>query len=416
MQHKLQPVRGTKDLIGDDYLLHKYVIDISSKIAANYGYNFLATPIFEFTDVFKRTLGETADVVTKEMYSFLDRGNESLTLRPEFTASIARCFISNGLSHNLPLKFFTTGPLFRYERPQKGRQRQFHQINMECLGIASPYMDSEVIAMAAHILSSLGVLQYTKLELNSLGDKESRVKYHLALIDYFSSYKNELSDDSKIRLEKNPLRILDSKDENDKKIIINAPFCYDYYNSESKDFFEQVTQALDQLSIDYTLNPRLVRGLDYYSHTAFEFTTDRLGAQGTVLGGGRYDGLIELMGGPKTSAIGFAAGIERLTELIDYKPSTARPIVVIATHNNMIKPANELACALRHEDFFIEISYEGDVGKKMKRANKLNAKIAIFIGEEELLQNSVKIKFLDSREEKIIALDKLIDYLAPHKN
>jgi histidyl-tRNA synthetase len=411
MSNKLQPVRGTKDLIGEEYLKHKYIIDKSSHIAKNYGFQLLATPIIEFTDVFKRTLGETADVVTKEMYSFADRGNESITLRPEFTASIARCFISNGLNHQLPLKFYCHGPLFRYERPQKCRQRQFHQINMESLGASSPYSDCEIIAMAAHILEEIGILQHTELHLNTLGDKESRDNYRKNLVEYFSDYKNELSEDSKIRLIKNPLRILDSKDEIDKKIIASLP-AQQFLNSKSQEFYGKLKESLQALNIKFIESPKLVRGLDYYNDTVFEFVTTMLGTQGTVLAGGRYDGLIELMGGPNVPAVGFAGGIERLAELIDYKPQEARPISIIALNEEYFKHALQIASLLRRENFTVEISFEGDVSKKMKQANKINSKLAIFIGEEEIKNNMFKVKNLDLREEFNIPSNQLIDKLA----
>ena len=278
MSHKLQPVRGTKDILADDYRVFSHVQNTARHVSFLYGFKEISTPIFEFTEVFKKTLGEESDVVGKEMYMFEDRGGESITLRPEFTAGIARAFISGGLTNQLPLKLFSTGPLFRYERPQKGRQRQFHQINFEMLGVADPMADVEVISMGAHVLDALGVSDKIKLEINSLGDKDSREKYRDALVEYLNDYKNDLSDDSKIRLEKNPMRILDSKDEGDKKIVEDAPVIGDYYSNEAADFFAAVTEGLSGLGVEYGLNNRLVRGLDYYSHTAFEFTTNQLGS------------------------------------------------------------------------------------------------------------------------------------------
>jgi histidyl-tRNA synthetase len=411
MSNKLQPVRGTKDIYFEDYLKHKHVIDIANTITSLYGYTTIATPIFEFTEVFKRTLGDVSDVVTKEMYTFIDRGGDSITLRPEFTAGIARALISNGLAQDLPLKFFSHGPLFRHERPQKGRFRQFHQINAESLGIASPYQDSEIIAMGAQILRELGILEKTKLELNTLGDLETRQKYRQALVDYFNSYKNELSEESKIRLEKNPLRILDSKDEGDKKIAKSAPVILEYLTSEANEFFEKVKEGLLIAGVKYQINPHLVRGLDYYCHTAFEFITEELGTQGTVLGGGRYDGLIKMLGGPETPAVGFAAGIERIAELLDYKAEPLKPIAIIPIDQQYLPEAMSLAHILREHHFGAILDYTGNTAKRMKRANKLNAVIAIFIGEEEIAKQIVKVRDLGTGEEKEVQNNRLMDYL-----
>ncbi|MBZ0325847.1 MAG: histidine--tRNA ligase, partial [Alphaproteobacteria bacterium] len=279
----LQPVRGTHDLLPDDSRRHRHLVETARRIAALYGYEEMATPIFEFSEVFKRTLGEVSDIVTKEMYSFTDRGGEEITLRPEGTAGIARALISGGLSQSLPLKFFYQGPMFRYERPQKGRLRQFHQFGVELLGVAEPQGDVEAIAVGARLLAALGIADRTRLELNSLGDGASRTAYRAALVAYFSDHRDALSDDSRVRLERNPLRILDSKDEGDRRIIGGAPPLADHLNAESADFFAQVRTGLDDLGIAYLVNQTLVRGLDYYCHTAFEFTTQTLGAQGTVL-------------------------------------------------------------------------------------------------------------------------------------
>ncbi|MBF0394553.1 MAG: histidine--tRNA ligase, partial [Alphaproteobacteria bacterium] len=312
----LQPVRGTHDLLPEEARRHRRVEDTAFEIAERYGYGEIATPIFEFTEVFARTLGETSDVVTKEMYTFTDRGGESITLRPEGTAGVARAFISGGLSQHLPLKFFYRGPMFRYERPQKGRLRQFHQVGVEFLGVSDPLADAEVIGLGAHLLDALGLAGRVQLELNSLGDAESRAAYREALVAYLSRFKDALSKESLDRLERNPLRILDSKDEGDRRVVADAPLLGDHLNEASRAFFDGLKRGLDGLGVAYRVNPRLVRGLDYYCHTAFEFTTDALGAQGTVLAGGRYDGLIGQMGGPATPGIGWAAGVERLGMLL----------------------------------------------------------------------------------------------------
>ncbi|HEY9536701.1 MAG TPA: histidine--tRNA ligase, partial [Kiloniellaceae bacterium] len=309
----LQPVRGTRDILPDEMRRHRVVVETARALAARYGYHEMATPVFEFTEVFKRTLGETSDVVTKEMYTFSIGDGEQVTLRPEATAGVARALISGGLTQSLPLKVFYNGPMFRHERPQKGRYRQFHQIDVELLGVSEPLADVEIIALGADILAALGLGEHTTLELNTLGDLESRKAYRAALVDYFSAYQDKLSADSRDRLVRNPLRILDSKDQGDRKLIEGAPLFGDYLNQQSRDFFARVLEGLDLLGIGYTLNDRLVRGLDYYTHTAFEFTTTALGAQGTVLAGGRYDGLVETMGGPSVPGIGWAAGVERLS-------------------------------------------------------------------------------------------------------
>ncbi len=285
---ELQPIRGTRDLIGEDQLRHQHVIDTARRIAALYGFEEWSTPLFEDTRVFTRTLGETSDVVTKEMYTFTDRGGELLTLRPEATAGICRALVSNGLTQTLPQKVFYTGPMFRYERPQKGRYRQFHQIDIELIGSPEPLADAEVIACGWDVLSGLGVAADTTLEVNTLGDRASRDAYRSALVSYFQPHKHNLSEDSLNRLERNPLRILDSKDERDKRILADAPTIVPYLTEQAAKFYADLKRHLDRFGVPYRENPRIVRGLDYYGHTAFEFVTTRLGAQGTVLGGGRY--------------------------------------------------------------------------------------------------------------------------------
>ncbi len=297
MSEKLQAPRGTQDLMGDEYRVHAHITAVANQIAETYGYEPIATPIFESTSVFKRTIGETSDIVGKEMYTFQDRGGDDLTLRPEGTAGAIRAVISNGLTQNMPLKLMYTGPMFRYERPQLGRRRQFHQIGVECLGVSHPYVDVETIALGYQILKTLGLADRVVLEINTIGDTESRQAYRQALINYFIPIKDKLSHDSQDRLMRNPLRILDSKDEGDRVLVKDAPQFEDYLNESSTSFFAEVCVGLDSLNIPYQINRRLVRGLDYYNHTAFEFVTTDLGAQGTVLAGGRYDGLMSQMGG-----------------------------------------------------------------------------------------------------------------------
>ena len=408
----LQPVRGTHDLYAEDGRRHRHVVETARAVAETYGYDEIATPIFEFSEVFKRTLGDVSDIVTKEMYSFVDRGGEALTLRPEGTAGVCRALVSNGMLQNLPLKFFYHGPMFRYERPQKGRQRQFHQIGIELLGVAQPQADVEVIALGARILERLGIRGRITLELNTLGDTESRQAYRTALVGYLSGFKDKLSEDSRMRLDRNPLRILDSKDEGDRRIVANAPLFSDHLNEVSRTFFAAVTADLDRLGIEYKLNPLLVRGLDYYSHTAFEFTTDALGAQGTVMAGGRYDGLLEMMGGPATPGVGWAAGIERLAMLAEAPQAKRRPIAVIPAGDAAQGPALQLAERLRGAGFTVDLGYSGNLGKRMKRANKVGAIAAVILGEDELARNGVTLRDLDSGEQEALPLVDLEERLA----
>ena len=408
----LQPVRGTRDILPEEMRRHRRVVETGRDLAMGYGYLEWSTPIFEFTDVFRRPLGETSDVVSKEMYSFTDRGGEDLTLRPEATAAVARAFLSEGLTQQLPCKFFSHGPMFRYERPQKGRWRQFHQINVELLGVPEPLGDVEIIALGVHVLDELGVLGKTALELNTLGDPASRAAYRDELVDYFNDHREKLSPDSRERLTRNPLRILDSKDEGDRRMSLGAPTMMSHLNQESEDFFIQVKQDLDALGIAYSLNPRLVRGLDYYTHTIFEFTTTELGAQGSVLGGGRYDGLVELLGGPPMPGVGWAAGVERLAMLLVEGPPAPRPIVVIPVGEAAETPALTLTQRLRRAGFAVELGFSGNLSKRMRRANKISARAAVLLGEDELAQNAATVRDLESGEQEIVSLDALTGRLA----
>lgn len=411
----LQPVRGTRDILPEEMRRQRAVIETARETAERYGYLEMATPIFEFTEVFKRTLGDTSDIVTKEMYTFSMKEGEQITLRPENTAGVARALMSGGLGQQLPLKFFYAGPMFRHERPQKGRQRQFHQFGAELLGVPKAQGDVELIALGAHILSGLGVYENTKLELNTLGDTDSRKAYRDALIAYFSDHREALSPDSQERLERNPLRILDSKNEGDRKLVAGAPVFSDYLNSESQDFFATVKQGLESLGIAYELNPRLVRGLDYYCHTAFEFTTDLLGAQSAVMAGGRYDGLVETMGGPATPGVGWAAGVERLSMLMNREIAAPRPVAVVPVGQATEEAALILTQKLRHAGYGVELGFSGNVGKRMKRANKLGACAAVLLGEDELANDSATIRDLDSGEQELVSLDTVIEYLARYR-
>ena len=408
----LQPVRGTQDLLPDAYRRHRAVVETARRIAEGFGYHEIATPIFEFTEVFSRPIGETTDIVSKEMYTFADRGGEEITLRPEYTAGIVRAVMSNGLTQSLPLKFFAAGPMFRYERPQKGRFRQFHQIDIELIGAAQPTADIELIALGAEILDALGVLKHTVLELNTLGDSASRQAYRTALVDFYGQHRDALSEDSRRRLEANPLRILDSKDEGDKRINAEAPGFADYLTPEAKDFFAEVCAGLTALGISYALNPRLVRGLDYYCHTAFEFVTTSLGAQGTVLGGGRYDGLMGVMGGPETPGVGWAAGIERLALLIEEPPAPPRPIALVPLGKPAEMLALRLAQSLRRAGFAIELGYSGNLKRRLQRANKINARAAVILGDDEIAKQAAAVRDLDSGEQAEIPLASLAERLA----
>jgi histidyl-tRNA synthetase len=407
----LQPVRGTHDLLPADAVRHRAVVESAREVALRYGYSEMATPIFEFSDVFRRSLGDTSDVVTKEMYTFTDKGGEEVTLRPEGTAGVARAVISNGLVQDLPLKFFYAGPMFRYERPQKGRLRQFHQIGIELIGVAQPLADIEVIACGAAILRELGVLDRAVLEINTLGDAESRRAYRDVLVDYLRQFWNELSEDSRLRLERNPLRVLDSKDEGDRRIIAEAPLYSDYLTTAAREFFAEVTAGLDALGIRYQLNPRLVRGLDYYGHTAFEITAEELGAQKTIMAGGRYDGLIAEMGGPPTPGIGWAGGIERIGTLIAEPPPSPRPIAVVPIGTAAEREGVILADRLRRSGFVIDLGYSGNLGKRLKRANKLNARAAIILGADELAKGAATLRDLDSGVQEEVPLAALEERL-----
>jgi histidyl-tRNA synthetase len=410
MASQLQPVRGTHDLLPDSYSQHHRVIESASAVARLYGFARMDTPIFEFSEVFHRAVGDTSDIVTKETYTFTDRGGESITLRPEFTAAIVRSFISNGLQQNLPFKAFYAGPAFRYERPQKGRLRQFHQIGAELLGAAEPMADVELIALGMHTLRVLGLSDSVTLEINSLGDAESRANYREALVAYLRQHERDLSDDSKLRLDKNPLRILDSKNEGDRDILEDAPILHDYFTPNAAQHFAAVKAGLDALGIAYRVSDKLVRGLDYYSHTVFEITTDKLGAQGTVLAGGRYDGLVKLMGGQDVPGIGFAAGVERLVALMEDQPLVQhKPVATIIPMSEAAEAEGwKLAQSLRAEGIATDIAYKGNAKKRFERANKAGAAFAVILGEDELANGTVTCKNLATGVQETMTRDALI--------
>ncbi|HYM72348.1 MAG TPA: histidine--tRNA ligase [Stellaceae bacterium] len=403
----LQPVRGTQDLLPDAARRHRRVGETARQAAALYGFDEIATPIFEFTEVFARPIGEHTDIVAKEMYSLKDRGGEDLSLRPENTAGVVRAVLSNALTQSTPLKFFYSGPMFRYERPQKGRFRQFHQIGVELLGVAQAQADIEVIALGHRILKELGIGQRVVLELHTLGDPQSRAAYRQALIAYFSARRSELSEDSRRRLDTNPLRILDSKDPGDIRINTDAPPFDRHLNDGSREFFASVRDGLDRLGIAYRLNPRLVRGLDYYCHTVFEFVTTDLGAQGTVLAGGRYDGLVELMGGPAMAGVGWAAGIERLALLIDEPPKPERPIALVPIGDQAEATALALAEELRSAGLVVDFGYSGNLQRRMRRADRIGARAAVLFGTDELAAGRLTLRDFDSGEQSAVPRDEL---------
>ena len=406
-------MRGTHDILPEQSRLHRRIVETARDLAERYGYVEMSTPIFEFTEVFKRTLGDTSDIVTKEMYTFADRSGDEITLRPEGTAGIARALISGGLGQSLPLKLFYQGPMFRHERPQKGRLRQFHQIGVELLGAAQPIGDVEVIALAAHILHALGVASHTVLELNTLGDSASRAAYREVLVGYLTAHKDRLSEDSLQRLERNPLRILDSKDQGDREVVAEAPVFSDYLTDDARAFFDRVRAGLDDLSIAYKINPRLVRGLDYYCHTAFEFTTEHLGAQGTVLAGGRYDGLVETMGGPPTPGVGWAAGIERLAMLLGAGVAVPRPVVVVPVGADVQAEAFKITQRLRLAGIAADMGFSGNLSRRMKRADRLGASYALILGSDELARNAATLRDMETGDQEEVALDALVDRLQP---
>jgi len=404
---ELQPARGTQDLLPETMRRHRRVSDTAREQARLYGFAEIATPVFEFTEVFARPIGEHTDIVAKEMYTFNDRGGEEITLRPENTAGVVRAVLSNGLTQSTPLKFFYSGPMFRYERPQKGRFRQFHQIGVELLGVAQPQADIEVIALGHRILEALGIGNRVTLDINTLGDPESRARYRGALVDYYTQHRAELSEDSQRRLDSNPLRILDSKDPGDIGINGSAPAFGLYLNEPSREFFARVKEGLGLLGIECRENPRLVRGLDYYTHTVFEFVTTDLGAQGTVLAGGRYDGLVEVMGGPAMPGVGWAAGIERLAMLIGEPPALARPIALVPLGEAAERAALKLGEALRDAGLVVELTYSGNLQRRMRRADRIGARAAVLIGDNELAQNAATLRDLDSGAQELVPLGDL---------
>lgn len=385
-----RPIRGTQDMLGETADRFHHVVTTFDKVRRLYGFKRIEMPVFENTAVFARSLGETSDVVGKEMYTFEDRGGDSLTLRPEFTAGIARAYITEGWQQHAPLKVATHGPLFRYERPQKGRFRQFHQLDAEVIGAAEPATDVELLVMADHLLRELGISEGVTLKLNTLGDAASRDAWRAALVKHLEAHAGELSEDSLTRLERNPMRILDSKDPRDRPAADSAPDIDAYLTAEAGAFFEKVTAGLDAAGVAWTRDARLVRGLDYYRHTAFEFVPDagsalaeKLGSQSTILGGGRYDGLIETLGGPPTPAVGWAAGIERLAMLVE---TEAEPfdVVIALEDDNALDRATQFLAALRNQEISADMVATGSRRKRFGKAAKLRSRVLVSLQHGQL--------------------------------
>lgn len=394
-KNPVKAVKGTRDLLPTEYSRFVFLRNHFEKITSLYGFGLIETPILESLQVFTHSLGESSDVVTKQMYCFKDNNDEALVLRPEGTAGVARAFVNEGLSQEVPVKLSYYGPMFRYERPQKGRYRQFFQMGAELIGAAQAQADIECIACAAQLLKAIGLENRVQLQINSIGDIESRNNYRQALTDYLKNNFDQLSQDSQNRLEKNPLRILDSKDEKDKALLVNAPKFSNYLNESSKKFFDDVLEGLQKLNINFKVDDYLVRGFDYYCHTVFEFTTNELGSQNAVLSGGRYDGLIEDLGGPKTPGVGWAAGVDRLSLMIEEPKLSQRPISIIPTEDTQQSLALQLCQEIRQNGLRADLSYSGNIQKRLKRANKIQSKFAIILGSRELEQNKYVLKNLD---------------------
>ena len=419
MTEQIQPVRGMSDILPGDSAMWQAVESLLRGVMHAYGYREIRVPVVERTDLFRRSIGEVTDIVEKEMYTFADRNDESLTLRPEATAGIVRSGITHGLFHNQRQKLWCTGPMFRYEKPQKGRYRQFYQFDAEALGYAGPDVDAEMIIMSSRIWNAMG-LSGLELQLNSLGTPEARAGYRDVLHTYFSEHSGELDDDSRRRLDRNPMRILDSKNPAMQSLVAGAPLITDHLDPESAEHFEGLKSFLDDAGISYTLNPRLVRGLDYYTRTVFEWVTDQLGAQGAVCSGGRYDGLVEYLGGRPTPAIGWALGMERLLELWQLsgggRGDDEPQVYLVAVGEGTERAAFQLAETLRdaRPGLRLEVNCGGGGFKaQMKRADRSGARVALVLGEMELEQGTVGVKALRADvEQQAVARDQVAEALS----
>ena len=409
----IKAVRGTKDIIGEEAKKYVYISNVAQKMFENYGYNFVKTPIFEETELFKRGIGEATDVVEKEMYTFKDRGDRSITLRPENTASLVRCYLENAIYAKEEIsRFYYNGSMFRYERPQAGRQREFNQIGLEVFGEKSPKVDAEVIAIGYKFLEKLGITDL-EVKINSVGSKESRTIYREKLIEHFSKHLDDMCDDCKDRINRNPLRLLDCKVDKDKDFYKSAPNIIDFLFEDERKHYEDVKKYLDVFGIKYTEDPTLVRGLDYYSSTVFEIVTNKLGSQGTVLGGGRYDNLLKELGDKDIPAVGFATGVERIMMLLGENYSKNNPDVYIAwLGENTSETALKIAESLRDNDIKVYIDYsEKGMKSHMKKADKLSVRYCIILGEDELNKGIVLLKDFSTREQKEVKIEEIINHI-----
>ena len=411
---QIKTLRGVKDIIGADAQKFNYIISVVKQIAQNFAFQTAYFPIIEDSSIYTRTLGMESDIVTKEMYNFYDKGDNKVTLRPEFTAGIVRSLISNNLLNELPIKFFSYGPLFRYERPQHGRQRQFYQLNFEFFGNASYYAELEMILLVREIIQALGLEEKIQLEINSLGSDLAREKYQQALVSYLEQYKDSLSSDSQKRLVQNPLRILDSKNPADQEILVNAAKIVAYYKKSDQEFFDNLLALLEEYKISYKINDKLVRGLDYYTNTVFEFTTTELGSQNAVFAGGRYDNLVKNMGAKEAvPAIGFAAGLERLKELIvDNYKEQKKPIIIVNVEEEQKAAAFSLMQEFRAKNIKVEgILTHHNLGKKLKKTNKYQPELVVILGADEVKNGQLKIKNFITGEDRVIKTDDIYDVL-----
>ncbi|WP_320951120.1 histidine--tRNA ligase [Fusobacterium sp.] len=409
----IKAVRGTKDIIGEEAKKYVYISNVAQKMFENYGYNFVKTPIFEETELFKRGIGEATDVVEKEMYTFKDRGDRSITLRPENTASLVRCYLENAIYAKEEIsRFYYNGSMFRYERPQAGRQREFNQIGLEVFGEKSPKVDAEVIAIGYKFLEKLGISDL-EVKINSVGSKESRTIYREKLIEHFSKHLDDMCDDCKDRINRNPLRLLDCKVDKDKDFYKSAPNIIDFLFEDERKHYEDVKKYLDIFGIKYTEDPTLVRGLDYYSSTVFEIVTNKLGSQGTVLGGGRYDNLLKELGDKDIPAVGFATGVERIMMLLGENYPKNNPDVYIAwLGENTSETALKIAESLRDNDIKVYIDYsEKGMKSHMKKADKLSVRYCIILGEDELNKGIVLLKDFSTREQKEVKIEEIVNQI-----
>ena len=408
----IKAVRGTKDIIGEEAKKYIYISNVAQKMFENYNYNFVKTPIFEETELFKRGIGEATDVVEKEMYTFKDRGDRSITLRPENTASLVRCYLENAIYAKEEIsRFYYNGSMFRYERPQAGRQREFNQIGLEVFGEKSPKVDAEVIAIGYKFLEKLGITDL-EVKINSVGSKESRTIYREKLIEHFSKHLDDMCDDCKDRINRNPLRLLDCKVDKDKDFYKSAPNIIDFLFEDERKHYEDVKKYLNVFGIKYTEDPTLVRGLDYYSSTVFEIVTNKLGSQGTVLGGGRYDNLLKELGDKDIPAFGFAAGVERVMMLVEDYPKDVPDVYIAWLGENAIETAMKIADSLRKENVKVYVDYSSKGMKShMKKADKLETRYCIILGEDELNKGIVLLKDFSTREQKEVKIEEIINHI-----